>query len=209
MPGDVGRVSKIDVREIIGRQMLAFVVLQSLREPESRVAEAHEWAVVAAARTAIEAEDGKSPERRIVGRRQAPAYRASSRRVVVGSAPEGSAGQSTIRVFHNIAYDVVGEGSDDLNRLRAALRGKVDQESFLFAGRATKMIGFRPCGKCFGTRAPAHYSRRTAPPSSSAPGPHRVDSNRCRAESRRAQMQNNVRPSQHLDVSGSRSQRGR
>src|SRR5258705_6663908 len=47
-PRYVRDVAEVDVRKVVGRQMLALVILESLREAKTRVAEAHEGAVISA-----------------------------------------------------------------------------------------------------------------------------------------------------------------
>ena len=44
---DIGDVAEIHVRKIVGRQMLAFVVLESLRESKTRITKTDERAVIA------------------------------------------------------------------------------------------------------------------------------------------------------------------
>src|ERR1700693_1053780 len=59
-PGDIRDIAKIHVCEVVRREVLALVVLESFREPQTWISETDVRAVVTAARDAIETEHWKN-----------------------------------------------------------------------------------------------------------------------------------------------------
>src|SRR6266576_4162705 len=105
------------MRKSVRRQMLALVVLESLREAKPRIAQTHVRTVVAAARDAIESEHGENLKRRIVDRSRRPrvARQLSARSVVRFSAKDSDARRIDASIFcYYVADDVVRKCRDDL-----------------------------------------------------------------------------------------------
>src|SRR5450759_578019 len=116
-PGYVRDVTKVHVCEIVGRQMLALVVLEPLRETKPRIAKTHIRAVVSSARDAIEPEHGENLERRVVNRSRRPgvARELPARTVLRLRAENSGAGRVHLAIVSDyVAHDVVGESRNDL-----------------------------------------------------------------------------------------------
>src|SRR5450756_171447 len=137
--GEVRDGTEVHVREIVGGQMLALVVLESLREARPRIAKTHIRAVVSAAGDAVESEHGENLKRRIVdcARRPRVAGQLTARTVVRLRAENPGAGRVDLPIVSDyVADDVVGECRHDvvagcvksLREMRRAV------ESFLLAG---------------------------------------------------------------------------